>query len=156
MDVRTASDHDLYRLWAECMTELQRRGMLANGSPLGWATERLVCDRLGLDPTPANTHYRDAVGTGQRQRYQIKGRTADGRAPNVNGLQDPAGQHFDFLVVVIFEEDRLSVQKAFRMRHDVVQAVAKETNTGRNAYGFRLTADITERDGVEDITNRLT
>ena len=65
--------------------------MWVNGSPLGWAAEQLVCDRLGLDPTPVNTHYRDAIGTRERERYQIKGRTRSARDANINGLQDLPG-----------------------------------------------------------------
>ena len=136
------------------MTELKRRGMWVNGSPLGWAAEQLVCDSLGLDPTPVNTHYRDATDTQERERYQIKARTSDGRAPNVNGLQDVPGNHFDFLVVVVFEEDRRSVRQAFKIRHSVVEAVA--TLSARNGYGFPLNADIVARNGVTDITDQLT
>ncbi len=153
MDLSTTRDHDLYQLWAQSMTELQKRGMLANGSPLGWAAEQLVCDRLRLDPTPVNTHYRDAIGRQKPERYQIKARTRNRRAPNVNGLQDVPGRHFDFLVVVIFEEDHRSVHRAFKIPHSAVEAVAKPSS--RNGYGFPLNADIVARNGVEDITGWL-
>ena len=129
--------------------------MWVNGSPLGWAAEQLVCDRLGLDPTPVNTHYRDAIGTRERERYQIRGRTSSARDANINGLQDLPGKHFDFLVVVLFEEDRRSVQQAFKMPHSAVLAVSNLPGAGRNAYGFILTADIATRKDVEDITELL-
>ena len=155
MDLRKIGCHDLYHLWAESMAVLKERGMWANGSPLGWYAEQLACDRLCLDPTPVNTHYHDAIGTRDLERYQIKGRTSSVSAANINGLQDLPGKHFHFLVVVLFEEDRCSMRQAFKIHHSAVLEVAKLPDSGRNGWQFPLTAVTDGREGVEDITELL-
>lgn len=155
MNSRNTGDHDWFQLWAQIVTELRRLGMWENGSPLGWAAKRLVCDRLRLDPTPENTPYHDAIRRQSGDRYQIKARTFNGKTPNINGLNGVDDGLFDFLVVVIFQEDHRTVRQAFRMRHATVSEVAKTTPTGRNGHGFNLTAALVKRKDVEDITEWL-
>ena len=155
MGLRNTSDQDLFRLWAQAMAELKRRKMWANGSPLGWAAEQLVCDRLRLNPTPINEHYRDAISAQERERYQIKGRQSSVGRATINGLQDLNKGNFDYLVVVLYQEDYLTLRQAFKMCHSVVLEVATETARGRNAYGFTLTRDIANREDVQDITKLL-
>ena len=149
------SDQNLYRLWGQAMVELKRRGMWANGSPLGWAAEHLVCHNLNLAPMPTNKKYFDAIGVRPTQRYQFKVRQSTVGSANINGLQDLPGHHFHFLVVVLFEKDYYSVHKAFKMRHSVALDVATSTSGGGNGYGFTLTEDIVGRNDVDDITTEL-
>ena len=156
MDLCKTSNHDLFQLWAQTVTELKRRAMWVNGSPLGWAAEQLVCDRLHLDPTPVNTHYRDAIGRQNRERYQIKARQAEVRKARINGLTDLCGGHFDFLVAVVFQEDHRTVRQAFRMPHSAVLEVANPMSTRSNAHEFTLNANLIARKDVEDITDLLT
>ena len=155
MDLCKTSNHDLFQLWAQTVTELKRREMWVNGSPLGWAAEQLVCDRLRLDPTPVNTHYRDAIGRQGRERYQIKARQAETGKARINGLTDLHGGHFDFLVAVVFQEDHRTVRQAFRMSHSAVLEIAKPMSSRRNAHEFTLSADIVAREDVKDITGLL-
>ena len=149
MDFSEIRDDDLFRLWAQAMTALKNRGMLTNGSPLGWATEELVCERLNLERSPVNTHHYDATGP-EGERYQIKGRAGGN---NVNGLRGLDGGHFDFLVAVLFWEDYRTVRLAVKMRHAAVSEVAKLTSA--NGHGFNLTQNIANREGVDDITDWL-
>ena len=153
MALRNTIDQDWFRLWAQAMAELKKRKMWVNGSPLGWAAEQLVCDRLRLDPTPINEHYRDAIGG--EERYQIKGRQSSVGRANINGLQDLNEGNFDYLVVVLYQEDYLTLRQAFKMCHSVVLEVATKTTGGRNAYGFKLTEQIANREDVQDITKLL-
>ena len=155
---RNTRDEDLYRLWAQTMAELKGRGMWENGSPLGWAARQLACERLNLDPEPNNRDYYDAtapnpINPRQRDRYQIKGRQSQVSKANINGLQDLPGGHFEFLVVVLYEEDYLTVRRAFKIPHAVVLEVAEFGN--RNGYGFWLNQGNIARPDVQDITDRL-
>ena len=68
-------------------------------------------------------------------------------------MQDLPGSHFKFLVVVLYEEDYLTVHRAFKIPHSVVLEVA-EFGTS-NGYGFRLNQEIIARPDVENITDRL-
>lgn len=98
------SDREVLALWAETMTELQRRGILrSDNTPTGDYAEWLVSQSLGLSlENNAKAGY-DAVST-DGTRYQIKARRlatakTSRQLSFIRNLdQDP----FDFLIVVLF------------------------------------------------------
>ena len=154
MDLNNKTDRELRQMWACVYGELHRRKRLDNGSVVGGYARDLVCERMELVPEETNQEGFDATkpqpGSIGRVRYQIKGRMGRLSDVSVNGLPDPSGNHFDYLVVVVFQND-LTISRVFKANCDTVRQIAAPTK--KNGHSFRLNGKNMAK--LKDITRDL-
>ena len=123
MDMTTLSNEDLFRLWADALSELRRRGLTRTAdSPVGGYGELLVAQRLGLDLAGNSAASYDAIDRATDKRYQIKARRVKpgAKSPQLSAIRNLDRGGFDYLVVVVFEED-LAVRGMWKLPIDVVR-----------------------------------
>lgn len=122
MDLGELSDEEILRLWSETMEELRRRGVIRTANnPIGDYAEALAAKRLGLELAHGSTAAYDALDK-DGIRYQIKARRLIGRTPSrqLSALRNLAQDGFDFLIVVLFDED-FTLRGMWRLPIDLVR-----------------------------------
>lgn len=153
-DLQAMSELELLQTRGAVIEELRRRGVVRTANnPIGDYTEWLVCNRLGLEIQGNSQAAFDAVDPQSGDRYQIKGRRSSGNTVQFSSIRNLENHGFDFVVAVVFDAD-YSIRFAFRIAYAAVPELAKyQAHT--NAHLLILTERAVERDGVEDITQRL-
>ena len=107
MEFTGLADDEVLRLWAAAMAELRRRGVIRTANnPIGDYAEYVAARHFGLEQADGSTAAfdgRDRDGT----RYQIKARRMSGKTPSrvLSALRNLDQDGFDYLVVVLFEDD---------------------------------------------------
>lgn len=123
MDMTTLSNEDLFRLWSGALGELRRRGITRTAdSPVGGYGELLVAQRLGLQLAGLAAAAYDAIAVADGTRYQIKARRVKpgAKSPQLSAIRNLHQDGFDYLVVVLFEED-LSVRGMWKLPIEAVR-----------------------------------
>jgi hypothetical protein len=98
------SDRDVLALWADTMSELQRRGILrSDNSPTGDYAEWVVSQALGLTLEDNSKAGYDAVNT-DGARYQIKARRlmSEKTSRQLSAIRNLDRNPFDYLIIVLF------------------------------------------------------
>jgi hypothetical protein len=151
-DLTQRTPAQLLRLYAGIGPELRRREIVRSENITGDVAEYLFCLALGLTPRP-EAHI-DAVGP-DGKRYQIKGRrlTPSNQSRELGAIRDMAGQHFDFLGGLLFDES-FGIYRAALVPHDVVMQRATFV-VRSNSHKFLLLDDVWDVPGVRDVTDEL-
>jgi hypothetical protein len=152
-DLTQSTPAGLLKLYAGIGTELRSRGIVRTENITGDVAEYLFCLALGLTPRP-EAHI-DAVDR-DGKRYQIKGRRLTPANPSreLGAIRDMAGQHFDFLAGLLFDET-YGVYRAAVIPHAVVMERARFVARS-NSHKFLLRDDVWDAPGVCDVTDKLT
>jgi len=104
---------DVLGLYADIIDELRRRGIVRSvNSPVADYAEHLVCAALSLRSAQKSAKGFDATDTNGR-KYEIKARreTKQSKPTRLSAIRDLEGNHFHYLVAVLFTED-FSVKRA--------------------------------------------
>lgn len=147
--------NELLLLSGLILNELQSRGVVrTRNNPVSGYTEWLVSTRLNLRLAANSNKGFDAVDVSGR-RYEIKARrlTPRTRSAQLSAIRDISGEHFDFLIAVVYNKD-FEIILALRIPRSVVvekSSYVKATNS------YKLMAEYTLKEvpGVEDITQLL-
>jgi hypothetical protein len=152
IDLTQSTSAELLKLYAVIGTELRKRGIVRTENITGDVAEYLFCLALNLTPTP-KAHIDAVDGCGNR--YQIKGRrvTPRNQSRELGAIRDMAGQHFDFLAGLLFDET-YGIHRAAVIPHAVVLERAKFVARS-DSHKFILRDDIWEAPGVRDVTPEL-
>ena len=152
-DLTKSTSAELLKLHAAIGPELRRRGIVRTENITGDVAEYLFCLALNLTPTP-QAHI-DAVAR-DGKRYQIKGRRVTTRNPSreLGSIREMAGQHFDFLAGLLFDET-YGIKRAAIIPHAVVMERARFVERS-NSHKFLLRDDVWDAPGVCDVTDKLT
>lgn len=148
------SASQLLRLQAELSAELRRRGICrSSNNPVADYAEGIVAKALNLQLASGSTTGFDAVDS-EGRRYEIKARreTSSAAATMLSAIRGLEKRHFDFLVVVLFNED-YSVRKAIRLRYETVRRLARFR---KHVNGhIIMIRDLWTAEGSEDLTMKL-
>ena len=155
MNLSDLTPAQLLALHARLGDELRDRGVTrSSNNPTGDLAEYLFCKAFGWTQA-GNSHANvDAVDC-DGKRYQIKGRrlTRHNKSRQLSAIRDLHGGHFDFLAVVLFNED-YTILRAALIPHSVAMDRAKFVEH-TNSHNFMLRDDIWSADGVTDVTKEL-
>ena len=152
VDLSKLSIADLLATHCFVIGELQRRGVLRSGNnPTGDYAEWLVSSKLGLELSAKSCKGYDAIDA-QKVRYEIKARRVTPTNPStqMSPIRNLVGEHFDFLVAVVFDSD-WNVTAAAKIPHQVVPRVAS-FKKHVNGHVIHLRPTVFSEAGVEDIT----
>jgi hypothetical protein len=154
-DLTKSTSAELLKLHAAIGPELRRRGIVRSENITGDVAEYLFRRAFDWTPTTNSNAHIDAVD-GDGKRFQIKGRrlTPSNRSREMGAIRDMAGQHFDFLAGLLFDET-YGIRRAAVIPHAVVLERARFV-TRSNSHKFILRDDIWEAPGVRDVTPELT
>ncbi len=155
MDLNSHSVADLLALYADVLTELQRRKVTnSTNNPIANYSEHLATVALGLTRQRESTRGYDAVDASGK-KYEIKGRrpTANNKSRQLSQIRRLDQKQFDYLIGILYNEN-CTVNKACIVPHDVVlkHSVFK---SDVNAWAFHLRDDIWNITGVRDITTEI-
>jgi hypothetical protein len=108
MDLTSLTNAELFELWADALKELRRRGISRSAnSPVADYGELVAAQRLGLELAGNSAAAYDAVNPIDGTRYQVKARRMKlgEKGPQLSAIRNLDQGGFDYLVVVLFEED---------------------------------------------------
>ena len=147
---------ELLKLYAGIGTELRRRGIARTENITGEVAEFLFCLAFGWTPVVNSKAHIDALGK-DGTRYQVKARRITPANPSreLGAIRDIAGQHFDFLAGLLFDQSCDVVYRAAIIPHAVVMKHARPAPRS-NSHKFLLRDDIWDVPGVCDVTDKLT
>ena len=146
---------ELLCLFGSILDELQSRGIVrTSNNPISDYTEWLVSSRLKLKLAGNSEKGFDATDE-KGVRHEIKARrvTPKNKSRQLSAIRDIEGEHFDFLIAVIYNKD-FEVILALKIPRPVV--VAKSSYV-KSTNSFKLMADdrLKDEPGVEDIAHLL-
>lgn len=154
-DLAQMTAAELLALHAQVNEELRARGMVRSANnPTGDLAEYLFCIAFGWTQAPNSERGFDATSP-DGTRFQIKGRRVHQRNPSrqLSAIRDLAGEHFDVLAGVIFDDDFRVVRAAL-----IPFSVVKERSTyvaHTNSHKFILRDDVWDVPGVKDVTTEV-
>jgi hypothetical protein len=154
-DLAALETGELFRLYADLLTELGKRGIVRTmNNPVAGLAEYLVVNALGLKRARQSTKGYNATDN-KNQKYEIKSRRLTEANPSrmLGAIRDCKAAHFDFLAGVLFKED-FSLYKACLIPHKIVLTEAR-FNEHVNAHILELDDVLWHREGVVDITQNL-
>lgn len=149
------SPKELLQLDGRIIDELLARDIIrTRNKPVSGFTRWLVSKRLGL--ILAGNSEKGFSGMDEKGlRYEIKSRqvTTSNPSRELSAIRDIEGEHFNFLIAVVYDND-FEVILALKIPRSVV--VAKSSYV-KSTNSFRLMAEDSLRDqpGVEDIAHLL-
>lgn len=124
--LKSQSARQLLQLTGAVIDELVSRDINRTGNnPLSDYTEWLVARCLGLKLASTSTQGYDAIDD-EGRKYEIKGRriTPRNKSRQLSAIRDIDGEHFDFLIAVVFDA-QFEVYRAFKIPRSVVKAKGK-------------------------------
>lgn len=145
----------LLQYYVDILAELKKRNIVRTAnSPLGDYAEWLVAQKLNLTLSGNSTagyDARDSAGT----RYQIKSRRVHSanRSRQLSPIRNLDGQHFDYLIAVIFNDD-FSVQQAVKIPHAVISEYASYRDH-INGHILHIRGVVLRDTRVENLTTLL-
>ena len=145
----------LFESFGKILDELRRRDILrSSNSPISDFAELLVCRALKLEREPPSTKGFDAKDRRGR-RYEIKGRrlTPWNNSRQLSAIRDIEGEHFQFLAVVLFEND-FSICRACVVPATLVTTSARYRKNV-NAWILHANDKLFQHTDVRDITNEV-
>lgn len=151
-DLTQLTAAELLALHAKVGEELRARGVVRSANnPTGDLAEHLFCTAFGWTQAPNSERGYDATGP-DGMRIQIKGRRVHRRNPSrqLSAIRDLAGEHFDVLAGVIFDDDFCVVRAALIPRSIVEARSTYVAHT--NSHKFILREDVWAAPGVRDVT----
>ncbi|HEX5425221.1 MAG TPA: hypothetical protein VFW94_16860 [Candidatus Acidoferrales bacterium] len=152
MNLTNLTPAQILALHAKLGDELRDRGIKrSSNNPTGDLAEYLLCKAFGWTQSGNSHANADAVAP-DGKRYQIKGRRLT-RLRQLSAIRDLQGGHFDFLAVVLFNED-YTVQRAALIPYSIAIDLAKFVQH-TNSHKFMLRDDVWSADGVKDVTKEL-
>lgn len=154
--LQTLTPKQLLQLTGEVIDELMSRNIARTGNnPLADYTEWLVATKYGWELADRSVQGYDATDPNTNTRYEIKGRriTPRNRSRQLSAIRDVAGNHFDFLIAVIYDQN-FDILQALKIPYEVVQRVGRHSQHTNSLILHARDALLIES-GVEDITNQL-
>ena len=146
---------ELLACYAQTIDELLSRGIVRSAnSPVSDYAEHLVCNALSLEAAPPSTQGFDATDN-KGVRYEIKARreTQRSKPRRFSAIRDLEGNHFDFLVAVLFAEDFM-VKRAGILPIALVHRLAFYQQHV-NGWILPLRDNLWSHQDVRDITKNL-
>jgi hypothetical protein len=143
---------ELLQCYVDILDELRKRKIVRTAnSPLGDYTEWLVAQKLNLTLSVNSTAGYDAIDT-LGARYQIKSRRVHpaNQSRQLSPIRDLAGQKFDYLIAVIFNND-FSIQQAVKIPHMVIAEYASY-RSHVNGSILHIRGAVLKDSRVEDLT----
>jgi hypothetical protein len=149
------SPKELLQITGKILDELSVRTIVrTNNNPVSGYTEWLVSQRLGLTLCGNSEKGFDSTDK-SGVKYEIKARrvTPTNKSRQLSAIRDIEGEHFNFLIAVVYNKD-FEVILALKIPRSVV--VAKSSYV-KSTNSFKLMADDSLKDeqGVEDIAHLL-
>lgn len=145
------SPKELLQITGKVLDELSvRQFVRTNNNPVSGYTEWLVSQRLGLTLCGNSEKGFDATDK-SGVKYEIKARrvTPTNKSRQLSAIRDIEGEHFDFLIAVVYNKD-FEVILALKIPRTIV--VAKSSYV-KSTNSFKLLAEdwLKDEPGVEDI-----
>ena len=156
MNIKNLAPKELLRLSGAVICELRARGIVrTENSPVGDYAEWLVAESFGWERVKSSVKGHDLVDPVSGLRYEVKSRRASKKikSPQLSAIRDIQGSHFDFLIVIIFDQD-FNVLRALKVPHAVVHGVGKH-NVHTNSLLLHADKNLAQQPGVEDITSLI-
>ncbi len=154
--LQTLAPKQLLQLTGEVIDELRSRGIARTGNnPLADYTEWLVATSFGWQLADTSVQGYDATDRRTNIRYEIKGRrvTPRNKSRQLSAIRDIDGDHFDFLIAVIYDQ-AFNIVRALRIPRSIAQSAGKHSKH-TNSLILHARDALLQRDGVKDITKRL-
>lgn len=155
MDLSHLSVGDLLKLNAESVVELCNRKILrTKNNPVGDFAEYVISKALKLNLERNSRYGYDAIDKNGKT-YQIKARrlTPENRSRQLSGFRNLSEQHFDYLVVVIFESD-YSLETAVIAPHSILESYCRFSEHV-NSHLLRFEGEILKDNNLVDITKKV-
>ena len=149
------SPKELLQLTGKIIDELSARDIVrTSNNPVSGYTEWLVSQRLGLTLSGNSEKGFDATDK-NGAKYEIKARrvTPSNKSRQLSAIRHLDGEHFDFLVAVIFDRG-FDVILALKIPRSVVVAKATYVKS-TNSYRLMAEDNLKNETGVEDIAPLL-
>jgi hypothetical protein len=147
---------ELLQLTGKILDELLARKIVrTSNNPVSDYTESLVSQRLGLTLCANSEKGFDSMCQ-NGLKYEIKSRrvTPANKSRQLSAIRDIEGEHFNFLIAVVYNKD-FDVILALKIPRSVV--VAKSTYVrSTNSYKLMAEDSLKVEPGVEDIAHLLT
>lgn len=147
---------ELLCLFGSILDELESRGIVRSANnPISDYTEWLVSTCLNLKLAGKSEKGFDASDPGKRLKYEIKARrvTPDNPSRQLGAIRDLKGNHFDFLIAVVYDKS-FEVILALKIPHAIVVAKSKWQET-TNSFLLHAKDNLKDEPGVEDLTQLL-
>jgi len=154
--LQTLTPKQLLQLTGEVIDELRSRGIARSGNnPLADYTEWLVTVSFGWKLADASVQGYDATDKRTHTRYEIKARriTPRNKSRQLSAIRDVEGEHFDFLIAVIYDQN-FDILRAFKIPREVVQKAGKHSKH-TNSLILHARDALLDEVGVKDITKQL-
>ena len=150
-DLTKSTSAELLKLHGAIRPELRRRGIVRSENITGDVAEYLFRRAFNWTPTTNSDAHIDAVD-GDGKRFQIKGRrlTPSNRSRKLGSIREMAGQHFDFLAGLLFDET-YGIKRAAIIPHAVVMERARFVGRS-NSHKFLLRDDVWDAHSVREVT----
>lgn len=149
------STKELLQLSGKILDELSARKIVrTSNNPVSGYTEWLLSQRLGL--TLCGNSEKGFDSTDNRGvKYEIKARrvTPTNKSRQLSAIRDIEGEHFNFLIAVVYNKD-FEVILALKIPRSVVVAKARYVKSN-NSYKLMAEDSLKDEPGVEDIAPLL-
>lgn len=145
----------LLKQYADSIDELRNTGVIrSKNNPLADYSEWICAQALGLTLCRKSTKGHDAVDV-HGAKYEIKARrlTSDNGSRQLSALRSLDGNHFDYLVGVLFSRD-FTVKRGALIPWNIVYELAT-FKPHTNAWILQLRDQVWQADGVIDVTPQL-
>ena len=154
MNLDAMTDTELLLAHCRIIDHIRQRNLHSpGGNPVAGYAELLVCERLGLELSPAENVGFDARDPATKETYQIKHTRAPRRAPQTGMINNLDGRPFEFLVFLVLNGD-LSVREAWKLSYDLVNLNARYSNAN-DAHYIIVNQDLRVQPELEDISLRF-
>lgn len=153
--LKDCSPKELLQLSGKILDELSDREIVrTSNNPVGGYTEWLVSKRLDLTLCRNSERGFDATGK-DGVKYEIKARrvTPANKSRQLSAIRNIEGEHFDFLVAVVYNKD-FEVILALKIPRSVVVARSSYVKS-TNSYKLMAEDTLKNEPGVEDIAHLL-
>lgn len=149
------SPKELLQLDDKVIDELSARGIIrTRNKPVSGYTEWLVSQRLGLTLSRNSEKGFNATDK-SAVKYEIKARqiTPSDKSRQLGAIRHLEGEHFDFLIAVVYDKS-FEVILALKIPRSVVVAKASFVKS-TNSYKLMAEDSLRSEPGVEDIAPLL-
>jgi hypothetical protein len=146
---------ELLLLHSQIGEELRTRGVVRSANnPTGDLAEHLFCKAFAWTQAPNSERGFDATSS-DGTRFQIKGRRIHrrNRSRQMSAIRDIAGDNFDVLAGVLFDDDYRVVRAILIPRATVVENSTYIAHTNSNK--FMLRDEVWNMPAVRDVTHEI-
>ena len=149
------SPKELLQLTGKILDELSARKIVRTSNhPVSGYTEWLVSQRLGLTLCGNSEKGFDSMDKAG-VKYEIKARrvTPANKSRQLSAIRDIEGEHFNFLIAVVYNKD-FDVILALKIPRSVVVAKSSYVKS-TNSYKLMAEDGLKDEPGVEDVAHLL-